>query len=148
VTDLKATAYQFLSRRPLPSGIARFPAKRPGTEMCFECSVINKPFDISFASISGQNPSIGAHQYVNLQDHYADSRWPTCVFAEVTVGTAEGIDEIMRDIREILYIKLSDNPLFQASDHLSQRAGYRRSYANRPVTAQPGLRMGWSESAA
>jgi hypothetical protein len=134
VTVITATAYQFLSRRQLPGEGIWFPAKRPGTQMIFNCSIIDKPFDISFASISGQNPSIGASQYVDLQDHYADSRWPTCVFAEVTIdteedsGSVDALYDLMLGIRDVLYIGLSDNPLFHGSDHISKRPGYRRSY--------------------
>lgn len=138
VTELAAIALQFLSSRELPSGEIRFPAKRPGTQMVIECSVIEKPFDIAFASISGKNPDIGAAQYVDLQDHYADSRWPTCVLANVSIETTDDLslievrNDVLLSIREIVYSKLADNPLFVANDHISKRPGYRRSYVAAP----------------
>ena len=134
VTEHRATAYQFLSGRELPSGEIRLPAKRPSAQMIIKCSVIAKPFDISFASISGQNPSVGAHQYVDLQDHYADLRWPTCVLANVSIDTTDDLtlievrNDFLLSIRELLYSKLADNPLFVADDHISKRPCYRRSY--------------------
>ena len=59
----KAESYQFLSIREPPHGTVRCPARQAGTAITFEFSVIEKQFDISFASIKGRNPDIGAIQY-------------------------------------------------------------------------------------
>jgi hypothetical protein len=138
MAKLQAVAYQFLSLRQALQGAVRCPARQTGITIIFEFTVVEKPFDISFASISGRNPDIGPIQYVNPSDRYADMRWPTCVQANVSIETdrelsaAEALNILMLDTRDAMYAVLSKNPLFDITGHISSQVGYRRSYAAKP----------------
>jgi hypothetical protein len=138
MANFEAIAYQFLSIKEPLGCVVRCPASQAGTKITFEFSVIGKPFDISFASITGRNPDIGAIQYVDSSDHYADMRWPTCVQAGIKIETdrdmtaADAVSDLLLDIRDALSAVLAQNPLFDTTGHLSRHAGYRRSYGAPP----------------
>src|SRR5262249_2506628 len=115
-------AYQFLTRRDFPDNgdLGRSPAANHtlGIQLKLNCSIIPKPFEIVFASIFGQAPTIGAWQTLDpYLDRYADARWPKCLFADVEITIPDGaqleklLPEIMLNIHDALRQGVATHPI-------------------------------------
>jgi hypothetical protein len=139
MASFSAKAYQFLTRRDFPdvADLGRLPATSDALriQLRLNFSIAPKPFEIVFASIFGQRPTIGAWQFIDpYLDRYADARWPKCLFADVEITMSDSarfeelLPEVMLNIHNTLRQGVAIHPIFTAGDQLSRRIGYRRSY--------------------
>ena len=142
MTEQKAEAYQFFSRRSLPLGvIGRLKAassEQPEINFDLTLECIGKPFDMAFAQLRPQRQSIGAYQYVDLDvDAYFSKRWPICLKASGTVRfPLQGAPDNLRR-EQLLFLRrllwehpnAVPNPAIP-SDQRATIWGYRREFFN------------------
>jgi len=73
VSELKVEGYQFFSRTSLPLGkswsIKASSVQHPELPLLLTFEHVKKPFEMAFAQLVPQRPSIGPHQFV---DHEVD----------------------------------------------------------------------------
>lgn len=134
--ESQVAASQFLSRATIQNGpigtVRSSPKQRPDIIFDVTLEIVDKPFEINFAQLPPQRPSIGAYQYVdNEADVYMSRRWPKCVSLQGTVRlpevtlTSELIKHLLTYLQKLLWAE----PDF--ADQRATIAGYRREFFNR-----------------
>jgi hypothetical protein len=148
----KFEAFQFLSRKTIEEkdlGVIRSsPQQRPDIRFEMSLQIVPKPFEMTFAQLKAEPPSIGASQYVDTYiDRLLTRRWPSCIAAH---GIVEVPDQSLDDkTREhiLTYPRtlLWDFPYseIQVAIPKDQRAlfkGYRREFFNQQIFDISGKR--------
>lgn len=133
-------AFQFLSRKTIKEadlGIIRSsPKQRPDIQFEMRLQVEPKSFEMAFAQLKAQPPSIGAFEYVDADiDRFLTRRWPMCVAAHGEVEVPEQL--LDTKVRELILtyprVLLWNSPAseMQIAIPKDQRAflpGYRREF--------------------
>lgn len=141
----KFEAFQFLSRKTIEErdlGVIRSsPHQRPDIRFEMSLQVVPKPFEITFAQLKAEPPSIGASQSVDTDiDRFLARRWPLCIAAHGMVEvTNQPLDDKIREHiltypRTLLW-NFPDSEI-QAAIPKDQRAlfkGYRREFFNQQI---------------
>lgn len=155
--ELTATVYQFFSRTNIPNisiGSWKWrPNPRPDILIEVKYCICDKPFEINFADLIGQRPSIGAFQYIDpVIDKFMSKRWPKCIKGEAKItSTSSDLEEngilkqILIDLRYLIWdIKARPEcpKIIQENiDQIATTKGYRRQYFARQLFDCDGNRV-------
>lgn len=147
-------AFQFLSRRTVTGDlgvITTSPKQRPDVEFRFDLRVEPKPFELAFAQLKAVPPSIGAHQYVDLDiDRFLARRWPMCISIHGEVRLPElqlGLEfrkQLLRYPQTILWTHRSLRHALPR-DQRAHQPGYRREYFTQQIFDVMGNRRSSSK---
>jgi len=133
-------AFQFLSRKTIKEaelGIIRSsPKQRPDIQFEMRLRVEPKSFEVTFAQLKTQPPSIGAFQYIDPDiDRFLTRRWPMCIAAHGEVEVPEQLldTKLRKLILTYPRVLLWNSPAseIQTAIPKDQRAflpGYRREF--------------------
>jgi hypothetical protein len=138
-------AFHFLSRRSAEVAelgtIRSSPRQRPDIHFEMQVRLEQKPFELAFAQLKPQGPSIGAHQYIDtIIDNFFERRWPMCIAARGEVDLPQ--ESLDTDLRKILLtyprtlLWYSPDPKMKTAIPEDQRAvqtGYRREYFDHQI---------------